>query len=378
MHLKKNTVGTSWKVLIVDGRSTVHQSTKLLLKKISFAGKGIQLLSSFYLEEAKKTLQKEHDIALVLIEAKINRPSFGLDLIEYIKKELQNNKIQIILRTGYPDSLPKKEITNKYEIDGCLSEEETSKDQFEFTIVGALQTYNQLITVSNYLRAQAGSIAHEMLNPLNQVQQSLSIVKNEISFNREIFPKEDLEVIDQTLENGLRVCDRANKMIAMILQNIKEDKINTDSFVTLRIAQVVKKAIDEFAFVNEKSKKAVQLNLKQDFEFKGDETLLVYVLFNLLKNSLYFLSIQPDLKVSIRLKKQEGVNTLFFKDTGVGIPKDKLATIFDNFMTADKKGGTGLGLGFCKRVMISFEGGITCKSEVSKWTEFELTFPHYN
>jgi signal transduction histidine kinase len=375
MNLQNKQQDATWKVLIVDSRSAVHQSTKLLLNNISFAGKGVTVISSFYLEETKKILRKETDIALILMDAKINEQSIGLDLIDYIRKELQNQKIRIVLRTEFPNSLPQKEITQNYQIDGCLVDEEISKELFEFTVLGAIQTYNQLITVSNYLRAQAGSIAHEMLNPLRQVKQGLSIVKKELSFNSEKLPKDALEIIDESLDNGLIICSRANIMIGIILQNSRDDKINTTTFKTLSIAQVVNTAIQEYVFVDEKSEKAIQLDLEQDFEFKGEETLLIYVLFNLLKSSLYFIYLQPDIKIQIRLGKEDGVNTLFFKDTGVGIPQDKLITIFDNFITADKKKGAGLGLGFCKRVMTAFGGGITCKSEVYKWTEFSLTFP---
>jgi two-component system CAI-1 autoinducer sensor kinase/phosphatase CqsS len=52
---------------------------------------------------------------------------------------------------------------------------------------------------------------------------------------------------------------------------------------------------------------------------------------------------------------------LYFKDNGVGIVVDKLVSIFDDFITANKESGAGLGLPFCKRVMISFCGDILYK-----------------
>jgi two-component system CAI-1 autoinducer sensor kinase/phosphatase CqsS len=72
------------------------------------------------------------------------------------------------------------------------------------------------------------------------------------------------------------------------------------------------------------------------------------------------------------------MNTLYFKDNGLGIPKDKLSSIFDNFMTHGKKEGTGLGLAFCKRVMTALGGDVTCQSEFGQWTQFVLTFPTCN
>ncbi|MCS5663208.1 MAG: sensor histidine kinase, partial [Flavobacteriales bacterium] len=95
----------------------------------------------------------------------------------------------------------------------------------------------------------------------------------------------------------------------------------------------------------------------------------------LFKNSLFYLVNKPDGKIQIRLENGKDMNTLYFKDNGLGIPKDKLSSIFDNFMTYGKKEGTGLGLAFCKRVMIAFGGDVTCQSEYGQWTQFVLTFP---
>ncbi len=63
---------------------------------------------------------------------------------------------------------------------------------------------------------------------------------------------------------------------------------------------------------------------------------------------------------------------LYFKDNWIGIPKDKLESIFDSFFTSNKKGGTGLGLPFCKRVMKAFGVDISCKSKEGEFTEFFL------
>ena len=372
-----NISSTAWKVLVLDSRPSVHQATKLLLEKLSFAGRNFTALSSFSLQEAKEMLQRGSDIAIVLMDVEINEENVGLNLIHFIRKELQNEKIRIVLRTGYPDLLPEKEIIKNYAIDGSLSEEEVSESQFEFIILGAIQTYNQIITITKYLQGLAGSIAHEMRNPLSQVSATFSIIENELSYNREKLPKEDLEAMDKMLDIGQRVCNRANMIIAMILQNIKDQKINTDTFKVLSIAQIVDRAIQEFAFTNKTDRERIKLTIDQNFEFNGDETLFIYVLFNLLKNSFYFLSVKPDLQINIRLEKGEKVNTLYFKDNGLGIPKDKISTLFDNFITFGKKEGTGLGLAFCKRVMAAFRGDISCQSEIGQWTEFTLTFPVY-
>ena len=68
-------------------------------------------------------------------------------------------------------------------------------------------------------------------------------------------------------------------------------------------------------------------------------------------------------------------NQLIFKDTAKGIPQNQCKTIFEPFFTRDKHGGTGIGLSFCKQVMESFGGKISCESVAGEYTTFQLYFP---
>ena len=69
------------------------------------------------------------------------------------------------------------------------------------------------------------------------------------------------------------------------------------------------------------------------------------------------------------------------RDTGCGIPADKLPRIFDRFFTtktgpdASGKGGTGLGLAFCRDVIEAHHGRIRVESTVGKGTAFTLKLP---
>uniref|UniRef100_UPI0025FA7C64 response regulator n=1 Tax=Prosthecochloris sp. TaxID=290513 RepID=UPI0025FA7C64 len=109
--------------------------------------------------------------------------------------------------------------------------------------------------------------------------------------------------------------------------------------------------------------------------FHIDETLFLFILFNLLKNALYYFRNHADSEIRIQLKSGSEYNYLFFRDTGPGIAKEDLPHIFNSFHTKGKQGGTGLGLAYCKRIMKAFGGNITCDSVKGKYTEFSLAFP---
>ena len=99
-----------------------------------------------------------------------------------------------------------------------------------------------------------------------------------------------------------------------------------------------------------------------------------HILFNLLKNASYFIKKAGEGNIKIWTGTQGPTIELHFKDTGTGIEPQVLKHIFTPFyITQDN--GTGVGLSFCKNVIQSFNGDIVCRSEVSRYTEFVLTFP---
>ena len=205
------------------------------------------------------------------------------------------------------------------------------------------------------VKSLAFSIAHETRNPLAGIKGCCELMKNNLN--------ELIEYIDLMHDSS----SQGLAMIDMILNNIKDGDIDQSNFIDLSISDTVKKAIRQYAYKNEDEKNLINLDLEENFIFKGDENMMIFVIFNLLKNSLYYKS-----KIEIRTEAKPDGNYLYFKDYGPGIEKDKLALIFESFFTSGKKDGTGLGLPFCKRIMTAFEGDIICRSEIGKWTEFQL------
>ena len=112
----------------------------------------------------------------------------------------------------------------------------------------------------------------------------------------------------------------------------------------------------------------------------GDPTRLRQVLSNLLGNALKFTK-RGEVVVSVEGAQQvDGACRLHFavRDTGIGIPAEKLETIFDDFTQADasmtrKYGGTGLGLAIAKRLVRLMGGTLGVTSELGKGSEFAFT-----
>ena len=135
-------------------------------------------------------------------------------------------------------------------------------------------------------------------------------------------------------------------------------------------------ALNSYAFSKPNLRDKIITNFEQDFQFYRDENLLVFVIFNLLKNALYYVSNCPKGEIQLWSERSNDKNILYFKDNGPGISQENLPYIFEHFMTSGKKqDGTGLGLVFCRRVMNAFSGDISCHSVEGDGATFILSFP---
>ena len=94
----------------------------------------------------------------------------------------------------------------------------------------------------------------------------------------------------------------------------------------------------------------------------------------LLKNAIYYIRAAGKGDIRIWLEKADDYNILHFKDTGMGMTQESLANAFVQFYTS-RSNGSGLGLSFCKSVMVGHNGDISVESEESEFTHFQLQFP---
>ena len=115
---------------------------------------------------------------------------------------------------------------------------------------------------------------------------------------------------------------------------------------------------------------------------RGDPTRLRQVLTNLVGNAIKFTEL-GEIVVSVQVtgvKDDRAIVRFVVRDTGIGIPAEKLEAIFEEFGQADesttrKYGGTGLGLAIARRLVRLMDGDLTVTSTVGKGTEFSFSVP---
>ncbi|MBK0393362.1 response regulator [Ramlibacter algicola] len=223
----------------------------------------------------------------------------------------------------------------------------------------------------------AASIAHEMRNPLTQLKHSLEGVQQVLpppgAFHHSMssIGHAELDVLYRHVAHGELAIRRGLQAISMTLDEVHAKPPDSASFQFLSAAEVVHKAVDEFSLGSDEAHERVRVHVHDDFHFRGDETAFLYVLFNLMKNALYYATRFPDTRVDITVGEHE----VKVRDTGPGIAPDVLQGLFEPFSSFGKAGGTGLGLAYCKRVMKAFGGSIHCESQLGSFTEFTMHFP---
>ncbi len=136
-----------WKILVVDDEADVHEITRITLRGFTFENKGVEILSAFTENQVKSIMQKESDIALILLDVVMEKEDTGLCIVEYIRKELENTAVRIVLRTGQPGKAPEQEVITKYDINDYKTKPELTAQKLFTSVTACLRAYSNLRTI---------------------------------------------------------------------------------------------------------------------------------------------------------------------------------------------------------------------------------------
>jgi signal transduction histidine kinase len=173
-----------------------------------------------------------------------------------------------------------------------------------------------------------------------------------------------------------RQVDSTSAVVEMSLASLTLSRMDKRSFSAHSIAECVQTALDRFPFRPGERALVTVATIDPSLRFLGSDSLLVFVLFNLLKNALQAMHASEKGRIEIAAHRTEGFCILRFGDSGPGIASDVLPHIFDPFYSTKTHGrGAGVGLTFCRRVCVAFGGSIGCESTPGVGTTFILRLP---
>jgi signal transduction histidine kinase/CheY-like chemotaxis protein len=133
-----------WKIAVIDDDQAVHEGTRFALSDYSLNGQGLEILSAYSAAEGRTLMRNNPDIAAVLLDVIMETDVAGLDLVEYIRNEIQNETVRIILRTGQPGQAPERRVIVQYDINDYKAKTELTADKLFTSLTAALRSYQQL------------------------------------------------------------------------------------------------------------------------------------------------------------------------------------------------------------------------------------------
>ena len=136
--------GPRWKIAVIDDEPAVHDGTRFALSDYRLNGQGLEILSAYSAAEGRELMRRNTDVAVVLLDVIMETDTAGLSLVEFIRKDLKNETVRIILRTGQPGQAPERRVIVDYDINDYKAKTELTADKLFTSLTAALRSYLQL------------------------------------------------------------------------------------------------------------------------------------------------------------------------------------------------------------------------------------------
>ncbi|MBX4258232.1 hypothetical protein KTC96_17965 [Clostridium estertheticum] len=221
------------------------------------------------------------------------------------------------------------------------------------------------------------NLSHELRTPLNIILCTLQLLDtyttgSEVNEKERKF-KQYIGIMKQNCYRQLRL---VNNMIDITKLDAGFFNLNLQNCNIVNVVESVTMSVAEYI-----KTKSIKLIFDTDIEeciMSCDPEKIERVILNLLSNSIKFTRSGGSMKVNMYDKGEHIIISI--KDTGIGIPPDKLNIIFDRFRQVDrsltrKQEGSGIGLSIVKSLVELHGGTISVRSEYGKGTEFIIVLP---
>ncbi len=214
----------------------------------------------------------------------------------------------------------------------------------------------------------AAGVAHEIRNPLNAISITVQRLRAEFE------PRKDQEEYLSFIQTVLNEIKRLDNIINQFLSLAKAQKL---TMVTTDMNEFLNEVIG-LVEIDAKDKNVQVIKTMERLpQLKIDPNEMKKALLNIMLNGVQAIPQGGKLQIEAYLDDSKGNVIIRITDTGIGISKENLSTIFQPYFSTKEK-GTGIGLSIAYRIISDHKGKIEVESETGKGTTFTITIPIVN
>ncbi len=238
---------------------------------------------------------------------------------------------------------------------------------------GKIEDYNRILEKLLSQKDEfIGQLGHDLKNPLQPLVGLLPML---IDQEKDPKKKETLEVMYENVEY----------MEDLIFDTLKLAKLRSDNiefdFEEIDLRELSDKVIKSQRIILEENNIKIENNIENNIFVRADRLRLSEVFKNIINNSIKYTP-EKGGKIILNSEKEKNIVRVSIKDTGIGMTKEQVRKVFDEFYKADKQSddyhSTGLGLAICKRIVEKHNGEIWVESKgKNKGTTFHFTLDQW-
>lgn len=233
-----------------------------------------------------------------------------------------------------------------------------------------IEDISERVRAENMRKDFVANVSHELKTPLTSISGFAETLKLNENIDKETRNR-FLTIIDGEA-NRLRRLIEDILTLSFIENDKKEEKEAINLYSVYR-------RVEDTLMISARTKNiSLNCNADETIKIAANADYVKQIILNLVDNAIKYTPENGDVNVKIFADKDDAV--IKVSDTGMGIPKEDQARIFERFYRVDKArsreiGGTGLGLAITKHIAMNLGGTISVESELEKGSTFTVRIP---
>jgi len=201
----KNKNNKVWRILVIDDDDSVHQVTKLVLSDAMIENRPLEIVSVYSSAEAKEVLSNDENFCMAFVDVVMETDHAGLELVEWIRQELKNQAIRLVLRTGQAGTAPEAKVIKEFDINDYKEKTDFTAGKMITTVYASIRAYRDIMTIQrsldafkllmgatrdllkiNHIRSFGSAALHHLMTLMDVDSSALYISRSQVDYNSDV------------------------------------------------------------------------------------------------------------------------------------------------------------------------------------------------